>query len=61
MAHSTAIIYYYADGLQECILVSFGGSAHVDKQTPGSQRHEVSTLRMFEFGKELAIVLLVTP
>ena len=46
---------YYADGVQECIVVSFGGNAHVDKQTPGSRRHEVSFLRMFEFGKQLAI------
>ena len=33
--------------------MSFGGNAHVDKQTPGSRRHEVSYLRMFEFGKQL--------
>ena len=43
---------YYADGVQECIVVSFGGNVHVDKQTPGSPRHEVNSLRMFEFGKE---------
>ena len=44
---------YYADGVQECIVVSFGGNAHVDKPTPGSRRHEVNTLSMFEFGKQL--------
>ena len=42
---------YYADGVQECIVVTFGGNAHVDKPTPGSRRHEVNSLRMFEFGK----------
>ena len=50
MAHSKP---YYVDGVQECIVVSFGGNAHVDKQTPGSRRHEVNSLRMFEFGKRL--------
>ena len=44
---------YYADGIQECIVVSFGGNEHVDKQTPGSRRHEVNSIRMFEFGKQL--------
>ena len=33
--------------------MSFGGNAHVDKQTPGSRRHEMNSLRMFEFGKQL--------
>lgn len=48
---------YYADGIQECIVVSFGGNAHIDKQTPGSRRHEVNSLRMFEFGKQLHVAL----
>ncbi|XP_065887541.1 kelch domain-containing protein 1-like isoform X1 [Dysidea avara] len=41
---------YYADGVQECIVVAFGGNAHVDKEIPGSARKGVNTLRMFEFG-----------
>ena len=43
---------YYVDGVQECIVTTFGGNAHVDKQTPGSRRHEVTALKMFEFGKQ---------
>ena len=43
---------YYADGIQECIVLSFGGNAHVNKPTPGSRRHDVNSLRIFEFGNK---------
>jgi len=39
--------------VQECIVLSFGGNSHVNKPTPGSRRHDINSLRIFEFGKIL--------
>ena len=41
--------------MQECIVVSFGGNAHVGEPIPGSERGDMNSLRMFEFGKQLQI------
>jgi len=45
---------YYADGIQECSVVVFGGNAYVNKTIPGSPRIAVNNFKILEFGKLLS-------
>ena len=49
---------YYSDGMQECLVVVFGGNGYVNKTLPGSPRIAVNDLKILEFGKLKMIALL---
>jgi len=41
----------YVDGVQECLVVVFGGNAYVNKTLPGSPRIAVNNFKILEFGE----------